>query len=70
MKIRCVVSCVTADGTPSFFPCEVEVTQEEYNNGSHYDMAKDMAFEADFEQCGVVYDENDGPTFLFAHLFQ
>lgn len=69
IKIKCVVSCVDANGTPTFFPCIVELTLDHYNEGQHYDLAKLMALEENYEQIGIVYDENDGPDFLFEHYF-
>lgn len=70
MKIRCVVSCRDANGIPSFYPCTVEVTEEQYKEGDHYDEADVLATDAGYEDVGLVYDENDGPKFLFDNLFK
>ena len=69
MKIKCVVSCRDASGTPSFCPCTVEAETEQYANGEHYDLAKEKAEEEGYEDVGLVYDENDGPSWLFSHFF-
>lgn len=70
MKIRCVVSCRNANGTPDFYPCLVECTPDEREQGEHYDRAKEMAKEAGHEGFGLVYDEDDGPQWLFDQLFR
>jgi len=70
MKIRCVVSCRACDGTPDFFATTVEVDQDGYDEGEHYELAKEEAEEEGFEDVGIVYDENDGPDFLFDNLFK
>ena len=70
MKIRCVVACTNSEGTPDFFQCVVECTKEQYENGDHYDAARDFAREESYEGPDmVVFDEKDGPQFLFVELF-
>lgn len=69
MKIRCVVACTASDGTPDFYGCVVEVSQEQYDEGAHYDAARFLATEEDYEGPMVVYDEKDGPAFLFRAAF-
>jgi hypothetical protein len=68
MDIRCVVACKNASGQPDFFGCTLTATQEEYDNGEHYDAAAVAAEEEGYEGPFVVYDENDGPAWLFAHV--
>lgn len=68
MKIKCVVSCRNAGGEPDFFPAIVELTQEQYDEGEHYEKADDEAAGAGYDTGYLVYDENDGPSWLFAHF--
>jgi hypothetical protein len=73
MKIRVILAGRNAEGIPDFFgPVTVEVTEDEYKNRLHYEMAGDIAGEHDFEilddgrgSYGTFgYDERDAP-FLF-----
>lgn len=68
MQIKCVVACDNSEGIPDFFPCVVECSQEEYDEGNHYDSAREMALDANYGGKMVVYDENDGPEWLFKQL--
>jgi hypothetical protein len=69
VNIKCVVTCRDANGTPTFFPCVVDCGQEEYDNGEHYECARAMAEDHRYEDPGLVFDENDGPAWLFEKLF-
>lgn len=60
-KIRVMVSCRDSSGTPTFYSTTVTVTNEEYHNGDHYDVAKDEAINARYENVGIAYDEYDLP---------
>lgn len=66
--VRCVISALNASGVPDFCACRVLVTQDQYDNGDHYDAAKTAAEEAGYESIGLIYDENDGPEWLFEHF--
>jgi hypothetical protein len=69
MRVNCVVACRNAAGFPDFYPCTVELTQAEYDEGDHYDRALERASETGFQQPMLTYDENDGPRWLFARFF-
>jgi hypothetical protein len=69
MQIKVVVSCRACDGTPDFFATTIECSQEDYDEGEHYELAADRACEAGYEEISICYDENDGPPWLFGHLF-
>lgn len=66
--IKCVVACTNANGEPDFYFCKVEATQEEYDDGIHYERAKGKAKEEGYEAPFVVFDENDGLDWLFEHF--
>lgn len=68
-KVRCVVSGLNANGRPDFFGTVVDVDFEGYNNGEHYDIAVARAERAGFEEVNIVYDEKDGPAWLFDNMF-
>ena len=68
-EVRCVVACHDANGEPNFFFCVVKISEEEYENGVHYDMAAEAAEADGYEGPFVIYDENDPPgEWLFAHF--
>lgn len=68
MEIRCVVACTQSDGVPGFYICKVIVGGEGYDEGVHYDAAKEKAEAERYDGPMVVYDENDGPAWLFDHF--
>ncbi len=67
MKIRCAVACQGGNG-PLFYFCTVKCTQDEYKNGDHYDRAEMAAVDDGWDGPAVVFDENDGPDWLFAQF--
>jgi hypothetical protein len=68
MLVRCVVSCRDASGSPTFFPVKVNLHEDRYALGDHYEAAGAACEELDYEEVGLVYDENDGPAWLFEHF--
>jgi hypothetical protein len=68
MIINCVVACRNAEGVPDFYFCKVECTQDDYDVGLHYELAEEAAYADGYEGSMVVYDENDGPDWLFEHF--
>lgn len=68
MKIRCVVAATNSEGSPEFYPCTVSCTKAEYNDGEHYDLAKEKA-EAEGYKAAWVCDENDPAFAAVSHLF-
>jgi hypothetical protein len=68
MEIKCVVACRNASGESDFYFCKVECSEEQYDVGDHYELAEDSAREEGYEGPMVVFDENDGPDFLFDHF--
>lgn len=69
MIVRCVVAGNGMNG-PDFYFCKIECTQEEYDNGEHYKLAAEAALvaEAYDPDNAVVFDEHDGPVWLFEHF--
>ncbi len=53
---------------PDLFPVIVECSQPDYDDGQHYDLAREEAGAAGYDEPMVVFDENDGPAFLFGHF--
>jgi hypothetical protein len=68
MRTKCVVACTNAEGCPDFYFCTVECSGSDYDAGRHYDAARKSARDEGYEGEMVVFDENDGPDFLFNHF--
>ena len=68
MRIKCVVAGTNANGSPDFYFCTVECSEGDYNEGRHYDVARRSARDEGYEGEMVVFDEHDGPDFLFNHF--
>lgn len=68
-EVRCVVACQGCDGPTLYNVTVAGITQEAFDNGEHYDRAKEDAEESDYEEPFVVFDEEDGPEWLFRHFY-
>lgn len=68
MQIKCVVASTNANGSPDFYFCTVQCSEHDYDAGRHYDIARKSAREEGYEGEMVVFDEYDGPSFLFDHF--
>lgn len=55
---KLIVAATNANGEPDFFFCKVRCTGEQYDNGEHYDKAKDAAEDEGYEAY-LAIDEND-----------
>lgn len=58
VKVRCFVLGKNASGQPEFVHSEQSLSQEDYNDGKHYQMAREQAYSAGFE-VESVFDEHD-----------
>ena len=63
-KITVVTACMNANGAPDFGLTEIEVTQQEAENGVHYDLAEAQLLDNGYEEPMVHYDEGEAPAFL------
>jgi hypothetical protein len=61
-----VSACMNADGTPALALNQVEVTQEEAENGIHYYLVEADLLQAGYEEPFVHFGELEGPPFLHA----
>jgi hypothetical protein len=69
-RIAIVTACTRADGLPDFAITNVEVTQEEYEHGVHYDLAEQLLAEQEYEKPFVHFDQTDAPAFLLPSVRQ
>jgi len=56
--IRCVVAAINSNGDPDFYFVKVKATEEQINNGDHYDAARESAEDEGYEAL-LTYDQND-----------
>ncbi len=57
MKVRCVVACTNANGEPDLYFVKVHCSLEDFDDGEHYEGAKESALREDHEGPFVVFDE-------------
>lgn len=50
---------------PDLYFCKVECSQEQYDNGEHYDAAHSAAKKNGYDGSMVAFDENDPPKAMF-----
>ncbi len=63
-QVTVVSAVMRSDGLPDFAMTQVEVTQDEYENGIHSYLAEADLLEAGFEEPFVHFPEGEGPPFL------
>lgn len=71
LSVRCVVLCRSAAGEAVFVPVQVQATVQEFNEGAHFDRARDLATQMGHNDAdiGRVYDEYEPCFAAFLHLF-
>ncbi len=69
MTIKCVVAGYNANGEPDFYFCKVRCTEQQMDNGDHYDRARRAASENGYEGSAVSIDEFDSAGRAIDHLF-
>lgn len=60
-----VVLADNAEGVPKLVPVRVTCTREQYDDGEHYDHAKSVLIDDEWEVKGCL-DENDDPRSVAA----
>lgn len=58
LSIRCVVASIDKGGAPHLFPVLVHCSQEDVDNGCHYDAADDEVESESLSPC-ITFDEHD-----------
>jgi hypothetical protein len=58
-KIKVTVLCTNSEGSPEFHWVSLDVTQTQYDNGDHYEIAKAAAESEGYEGPMIAFDEND-----------
>lgn len=56
---RILVAGTNAGGEPDFFACVVTAAQSDFDDGTHYEMAKELAEDEGYEGPFVCFDENN-----------
>lgn len=62
--VAVVSACMTRDGSPTFVLNEVEVTQDEVEDGIHYYLVEADLLEAGYEEPYVHFADTESPAFL------
>lgn len=65
LELKMVVAATNANGEPDLFFCKVICSEEQYQEGRHYDAAKRKAEQEGYEGQMVAFDERDPPKRLF-----
>lgn len=65
VKMVVVVAAQGCDG-PDFYFCKVDCSQDQYDCGYHYEVAKKAAKDYGYELPMVAFDELDPPKALFS----
>lgn len=64
-EIKCVVTCRDQNDKPRFFPVIVCCTDYAVREEYHYREAQEAAEKYGYREAGIVFDEYDGPAWLF-----
>jgi hypothetical protein len=62
--ITVVSACMKSSGTPELVLNQIEVTQDEEDNGIHYYLVEALLMEAGYEEPFVHFSESEAPAFL------
>lgn len=65
MLVKMVVAAQGYDG-PDLYFCKVQCSQEQYDNGYHYECAEEYAEKHGYSAPMVAFDENDPPKAMFS----
>ncbi len=60
------VVCTACNGAPDVFLAVVNCSEEQYDNGDHYDTATRMARDEGYEAPFKCFDNSEHSEFLFA----
>jgi hypothetical protein len=56
---KIIVACSNSKGSGDMFVCEVNASEDQVNNGDHYDMAKNLAEDSGYEAPFVCFDHSE-----------
>ena len=63
--ITIITACMRPDGLPTFARTEVEVTDDQAENGIHYYLAEAELLQQGYEEPMVHFTFEEAPAFLF-----
>ena len=67
-NVKVIVLCSNSEGAPEFHSCAIDVTQEQYDNGDHYDLAMENAEDNGYEP-HKAFDQNDPAAKQLGDIF-
>lgn len=56
---KVVVLCTNSEGAPEFHTCTPQVTQEQIDDGEHYELAKQNAEDNGYSDPMIAFDATD-----------
>lgn len=63
--VAIITACMRPDGMPTFARTDVEVTDDQADNGIHYYLAEAELLEQGYEEPMVHFTREEAPAFLF-----
>ncbi|ABM97002.1 hypothetical protein [Methylibium petroleiphilum] len=57
--VKVIVLCRNSEGAPEFHTCAPECTEDQVENGEHYELAKENAGFNGYEEPMIAFDAND-----------
>ena len=69
MIMPCFVAAINSNGEPSFYFVKIDCTQEQFDNGNHYDAAMQKARDEGYEP-HLAYDAVDAAGKAAMKLFE
>ena len=69
-NVTVVSAGMNQNGSPDFVLNEVEVDEDEYANGIHYDLADELLADAGYEEPYIHWDDHEAPDFLIPAVRQ
>jgi hypothetical protein len=71
MKIvKCIVAGHNANGEPDLYFCKVRCTEQQIDNGEHYERAQRVAQDDGYDEKNVAFDEFDPAGAAMLGLFE
>jgi hypothetical protein len=59
-----ISACMRPEGLPDFAVTQVEISQEEYENGVHYHLTDQSLMQRGYEEPFVHFADQEAPSFL------
>ena len=68
--VKCIVAGTNANGAPDLFFVQVRCSESQYENGDHYEAARNAALSHGYEAPLVAFDQNDEAGYAILRIFE